>query len=194
MVTEINPRLLGISGPLKGSAFPLPAGEVSIGRDSSNQLWVADPALSRRHCVLVQDGGGQFSIRDLKSRNGTLVNGVPVEQQQIRHGDQIFIGDSVLIFLIEEGVNHFDKNPVEFADTTEFDCPPLLLRLKRALPASGQCGDQPTCHIALGARLELAFENRHRNRRHSPSGLSAVAATWVHLRCSTRRARRGASR
>ena len=117
---EINPRLLGISGPLKGSAFPLPEGEVSIGRDSSNQLWVADPSLSRKHCVLVPDGKGEFSIRDLKSRNGTLVNGVPIEQQQIRHGDQIFIGDSVLIFLIEEGGNHFDKNPVEFADTTEF--------------------------------------------------------------------------
>ena len=107
-------------------------GEVSVGRDSSNQLWVADPALSRRHCLLVQDGG-QFSIRDLGSRNGTLVNGVPVEQQQIRHGDQIFIGDSVLIFLIEEGGSHFDRNPVEFADTTAFDGSPLLLRAEDSL-------------------------------------------------------------
>jgi Nif-specific regulatory protein len=93
---------------------------------------VADPALSRRHCLLVQDGG-QFSIRDLGSRNGTLVNGVPVEQQQIRHGDQIFIGDSVLIFLIEEGGSHFDRNPVEFADTTAFDGSPLLLRAEDSL-------------------------------------------------------------
>jgi len=110
----------------------LAEGEVSVGRDSSNQLWVADPALSRRHCLLVQDGG-QFSIRDLGSRNGTLVNGVPVEQQQIRHGDQIFIGDSVLIFLIEEGGSHFDRNPVEFADTTAFDGSPLLLRAEDSL-------------------------------------------------------------
>jgi len=80
MAKETNPRLLGISGPLKGAAFPLAEGEVSVGRDSSNQLWVADPALSRRHCLLVQDGG-QFSIRDLGSRNGTLVNGVPVIEQ-----------------------------------------------------------------------------------------------------------------
>jgi Nif-specific regulatory protein len=132
MAKETNPRLLGISGPLKGAAFPLAEGEVSVGRDSSNQLWVADPALSRRHCLLVQDGG-QFSIRDLGSRNGTLVNGVPVEQQQIRHGDQIFIGDSVLIFLIEEGGSHFDRNPVEFADTTAFDGSPLLLRAEDSL-------------------------------------------------------------
>src|SRR5882724_10387155 len=101
MATDVNPRLLGISGPLKGAAFPLPAGEVSIGRDSSNQLWAADPALSRRHC-LVLASGDKFSIRDLKSRNGTMVNGVPVEQQQIRHGDQIYIGDSVLVFLLKK--------------------------------------------------------------------------------------------
>ncbi len=132
MATDVNPRLLGISGPLKGAAFPLPVGEVSIGRDSSNQLWVADPALSRRHCLLLQNDG-QFSIRDLGSRNGTLVNGVPVEQQQVRHGDQIFIGDSVLIFLTEEGGGHFDRNPVEFADTTAFDGPPLLLRAEDSL-------------------------------------------------------------
>ena len=47
---------------------------------------------------------GEGNANDIVgSNNGTLVNGVPVEQQQIRHGDQIFIGDSVLIFLIEEG-------------------------------------------------------------------------------------------
>ncbi len=130
---EINPRLLGISGPLKGAAFPLPPGEVSIGRDSSNLLWAADPALSRRHCLLVPDGSGQFSIRDLKSRNGTLVNGVPVEEQEIHHGDQIFIGDSVLIFLIEEGGNHFQKNPVEFAETAGFEASSLVLRAEDSL-------------------------------------------------------------
>jgi len=158
---ETNPRLLGISGPLKGAAFPLPTGEVSIGRDSSNQLWVADPALSRRHCVLVPDGGGQFSIRDLKSRNGTLVNGVPVEQQQIRHGDQIFIGDSVLIFLIEEGGNHFERNPVEFADTTTLEGSPLLLRAEDSLylrPDKVVASLPPTARWArdLNALLKIA--------------------------------------
>jgi transcriptional regulator with GAF, ATPase, and Fis domain len=161
MAMETNPRLLGISGPLKGAAFPLPTGEVSIGRDSSNQLWVADPALSRRHCVLVPDGGGQFSIRDLKSRNGTLVNGVPVEQQQIRHGDQIFIGDSVLIFLIEEGGNHFERNPVEFADTTTLEGSPLLLRAEDSLylrPDKVVASLPPTARWArdLNALLKIA--------------------------------------
>jgi Nif-specific regulatory protein len=132
MASELNPRLVGIGGPLKGIAFTLPANEVSIGRDSSNQLWAADPALSRRHCVLVGNDG-LFSIKDLKSRNGTLINGVPVEQQQLRHGDQIYIGDSVLIFLLKRDGDQPEKNPVEFLETTGFEGSPLLLKAEDSL-------------------------------------------------------------
>ncbi|MGH9501934.1 MAG: sigma 54-interacting transcriptional regulator [Terriglobales bacterium] len=132
MQSERNPRLIGIGGPLKGAAFPLTGGEVSIGRDSSNQLWAADPALSRRHCLVVAQGE-QVSIRDLKSRNGTLVNGVPVEQQEMQHGDQIYVGDSVLVFLVSEDAKVLDKNPVEFLETAAFEAPPVLLRAEDSL-------------------------------------------------------------
>ena len=132
MTSEINPRLVGIGGPLKGTAFSLPSGEVSIGRDSSNHLWAADPALSRRHCLVIANEG-HFSIRDLKSRNGTLVNGVPIEQQQIRHGDQIYVGDSVLIFLITENGEQFERNPIEFMETAGFEGSPLLLKAEDSL-------------------------------------------------------------
>ena len=132
MASEMNPRLVGIGGPLKGTAFNLPASEVSIGRDSSNQVWAADPALSRRHCLLTSNGE-QFSIKDLKSRNGTLVNGVPVEQQQLRHGDQIYIGDSVLIFLLKQDGGQLESNPVEFLETAGFEGSPLLLKAEDSL-------------------------------------------------------------
>ena len=77
--------------------------------------------------------GEQVSIRDLGSRNGTLINGVPIEQQQMRHGDQIYIGDSVLLFLLDEGVEHSASSPVEFQDTAAFEGPPLLLRAEDSL-------------------------------------------------------------
>jgi transcriptional regulator with GAF, ATPase, and Fis domain len=127
MASERNPRLVGIGGPLKGTSFALPDGEVSIGRDSSNHLWAPDPAMSRRHCSLVASDQ-EVSIRDLGSRNGTLVNGVPVEQQQMRHGDQIYIGDSVLLLLLQEDGEPSVRNPVEFQDTAAFEGSPLLLR------------------------------------------------------------------
>ncbi len=128
----MKPRLVGIAGPWKGATFPVPAGEVSLGRDSSNQLWFGDPALSRRHCLLIADGE-QFILRDLKSRNGTLVNGVPIEEQRLRHGDQISVGNSVLVFLLEESEVRLERNPVELTDTVELGGSPLLLKQQDAL-------------------------------------------------------------
>ena len=44
----------------------------------------------------------RFQIKDLDSRNGTLVNGVAIKEQWLRHGDEIATGDSVFLFLLEE--------------------------------------------------------------------------------------------
>jgi Nif-specific regulatory protein len=157
----MNPRLVGIGGPLKGTVFSLPAGEVFIGRDSSNHIWAADPALSRRHCLVLSQGE-EFSIRDLKSRNGTLVNGVPVEQQQpIQQGDQIYIGDSVLIFLLREDGVHSERNPVEFLETAALEGSPLLLRAEDSLylqPEKVVASLPPTARRArdLNALLKIA--------------------------------------
>ena len=129
----MNPRLLGIAGPFEGTSFLLPARDVGIGRESSNDLWIADPALSRRHC-LVASQAGRFVIRDLGSKNGTLVNGVPVEEQSLRHGDQIAIGDSILVFLLDQAEPPQPSSPVEFADTVELeDSQSLALRSEESL-------------------------------------------------------------
>ena len=73
----MNPKVVGVSGPLQGKTLVLSQGEFSIGRDPSNSLWIADPALSRKHCLLVRKDD-EIILRDLESRNGTLVNGAPV--------------------------------------------------------------------------------------------------------------------
>jgi len=112
----MNPRVFGISGPFQGVTHPLPSGELSIGRDPSNHLWVPDPVLSRQHCVISHDGD-QFLIRDLGSRNGTIVNGLTVQELRLHQGDQISIGDSVLVFLLDASEQDVRKNPVEFVDT-----------------------------------------------------------------------------
>jgi transcriptional regulator with GAF, ATPase, and Fis domain len=123
----MNPRLLGVAGPFRGTTFQLPTGEISVGRESSNHLWVSDPALSRRHCLLLRNGA-EFRVRDLGSRNGTQVNGVPVEDYLLSHGDQISVGDSVLVFLLEEDEVHSLKSPVELSETALPESPTLVLR------------------------------------------------------------------
>jgi transcriptional regulator with GAF, ATPase, and Fis domain len=128
----MNPRLLGVAGPFRGTTFLLPAGEVSVGRESSNHLWASDPALSRRHCLL-QGNGEEFIIRDLGSRNGTHVNGVPVEEHRLSHGDQISVGDSMLVFLLKEDEVHSLKSPVELSETAVPESPTLVLRQEDSL-------------------------------------------------------------
>ena len=109
----MNPRLRVISGPLKDKVIDLPAGEVSVGRVASNLIAISDPALSRSHCVLTQEGD-RYKIKDLQSRNGTLVNGLAINEHWLLHGDRIGIGDSLLLFLTQE-------ESAEPASVIEFD-------------------------------------------------------------------------
>jgi len=111
----VNPRLVGFYGPLKNSTFVLPAGQVPAGRDSSNLLCISDISVSRRHCVFSRTDDA-VTVSDLGSRNGTLVNGVAVQESKLKHGDQVTIGDSVFLFLLHEEAYRQVLSPVEFDD------------------------------------------------------------------------------
>ena len=128
----MDPRLIGVAGPLEGTVCVLPEGEFSIGRDAANQLWVEDSSLSRRHCVVKREGA-KCSVRDVGSRNGTCVNGVPVEEQQLEHWDQLSVGSSLLVFLQAESATS-RTNQVLFEDTTEFAGLAIRLRHERKAP------------------------------------------------------------
>src|SRR5713226_8072982 len=97
----MSPRMLAISGPLKGSEFPLHSGEFAIGRESSNAIWLEHPSVSRRHCV-VRVGDGRSTILDLDSRNGIFVNRLPVKERELENGDEVRIGEYVFLFLTKE--------------------------------------------------------------------------------------------
>ena len=90
-------RLEAVSGPLKGKVFSLAETEVSIGRDPSNQISLLDSLVSRRHCIIRKEADA-FRLVDLESRNNTFVSGVPVRERVLLPGDQIRVGNSVLVF------------------------------------------------------------------------------------------------
>ena len=91
---------------MRGEVFPLSAAGLSIGRDAGNDVVVSDRALSRRHCRLSAQSGA-FMISDLGSRNGTFVNGMPVREQSLHDRDQISLGNSILLFQLD------DERPAE---------------------------------------------------------------------------------
>jgi Nif-specific regulatory protein len=94
----MNPRLIAVSGPLKGTVRPLNGGPLSLGRDSTNQLSLEDRAVSRKHCTVSQIAGGEFEVADLESHNGTLVNGAAVTHKLLQHGDRIRVGGCEFVF------------------------------------------------------------------------------------------------
>lgn len=94
--TSANPAYLELRDAAGGvTQVPLRPGMV-IGRVSDVDLVLDSPAVSRRHAELFQDAANQWWVRDLGSRNGTSVNGVPVRERQLRHGDLIAIADYAL--------------------------------------------------------------------------------------------------
>jgi len=144
----LRPRLLVIAGPAKDSTIPLPDGEATLGRDPTNAVAMADASVSRKHCLLRREEDGRFQIRDLDSRNGTLVNGLVVKEQWLRHGDEIATGDSVFLFLLEDVDQAVPASRIEFDDShptaeTKVLHPREVLymhpdRLLRELPATSQ--------------------------------------------------------
>src|SRR5262245_25113749 len=96
----MNPRLTAMAGPLKDTVWMLTDEETYVGRDVSNRVCLGDPLVSRRHC-LVKKEAGRFKISDLGSRNGTFINGMPIKESVLEHGDQIRMGDTLFVFFLD---------------------------------------------------------------------------------------------
>jgi len=140
----VQPRIVAIGGPLKEATFSLPEGEVTLGRDATNGMSVIDPSVSRKHCLFRREDS-RCLVKDLGSRNGTVVNGVAVKEHELSHGDEIAVGDSVFLFLIEADERSRAGGGVEFDDAPSSETRILQPReivylhpdrLLEALPAS----------------------------------------------------------
>lgn len=87
-------RLVVTSGPLAGTAVPLTANGLTIGRSQSCSLVLDDGYVSSYHAKLFTEGG-QWMIEDMESTNGTFVNGARVMgAQPIEQHSVISIGQS----------------------------------------------------------------------------------------------------
>src|SRR6202167_4491419 len=70
--------------------------EINVGRVQGNDLMLPKGNVSKHHARLLYRDG-RFIVTDLKSTNGTYVNGRKISQATIvREGDKIYIGDFVL--------------------------------------------------------------------------------------------------
>ena len=81
-----------------GKRFSLADGMVQLGRGVENDVTLHSDSVSRRH-ARIERSAGSYRVLDLHSTNGTYVNDELVQDRQLRRGDQIKIGDTIMKFL-----------------------------------------------------------------------------------------------
>lgn len=94
---KANPTLTVLAGREQiGKSFVLDLEEIVIGRAVDAHIRIDDEGVSRYHCriLLSQE---RVVIEDLKSKNGTLVNGTSVVTEVLHSGDKLQVGSSTVL-------------------------------------------------------------------------------------------------
>lgn len=122
--------LLVLQGPDKGRRYELPDAPALMGRES-RQIPITDNTVSRRHCQLEPEDG-RWMLKDLTSSNGTYVNGIKVNgEQELRLGDQIRLGRTLMVFGAQHGMHSAASSAVALAGNDAMDS-----SIIHAIPAS----------------------------------------------------------
>jgi pSer/pThr/pTyr-binding forkhead associated (FHA) protein len=123
-------QLRGTSGPVANQVIELAELDMTLGRDLSNDIVVSDSEVSRNHARLTWQGDG-YTIQDLRSTNGTWVNGnSAMRAARLTAGDMVAVG-KVSVFV-------FELVPEPETDTTreqEVPEPPDLIESTMLMPA-----------------------------------------------------------
>jgi hypothetical protein len=82
---------------IDGAPRELAQGVMTIGRSHECDLAIEDPSVSRRHAELRVEDDAVWLV-DLRSTNGTEVNGRRTDRARLEPGDQIVIGQTELLF------------------------------------------------------------------------------------------------
>lgn len=94
-----------ISGKYQGGEFPLrPHREIVIGRSSELDMVLVEDMVSRKHAKIVTEDRS-VSIQDLGSTNGTFVNGEKIRKVELKDGDRILIGTSIIKLAAFDGAS-----------------------------------------------------------------------------------------
>ncbi|HEY4716007.1 MAG TPA: FHA domain-containing protein [bacterium] len=98
---HIKASLVMIEGESENKRFAMTESPIFIGRDKGMDIFMEDKSLSREHAVIFFYDG-RFYIRDLKSTNGTMVNGKRIDQTSLNFRDVVQFGKVAFKFYLEQ--------------------------------------------------------------------------------------------
>jgi hypothetical protein len=83
------------------SKHPIKLDTLKIGRGNHNDLVLRNDSVSGNHCIINLSRQGKWTITDINSGNGVLLNGQQVQQAQLKHGDVFELGEIKMRFLLK---------------------------------------------------------------------------------------------
>jgi serine/threonine protein kinase len=87
----MSAQIVIVSGPDKGRSFPLtPGTTLQVGRSQATATKLTDQSVSRVHCEIEYDGARAMLVNI--STNGTTINGKPVTEHELKHGEVVRVG------------------------------------------------------------------------------------------------------
>ncbi len=102
-----------LEGAKTGAKIAVKKAEFIVGRSQGCHLCAASTAISRQHCAILRQEG-RVAIKDLGSRNGTLVNGVKIASEtELTSGDEITVGPLKFLVTISTGISNVKKPEVK---------------------------------------------------------------------------------
>lgn len=148
---EVDPRkvyLIALAGANVGQVHALDRDVTLIGRDDEANIQILDGGISRRHAVIIWDRSArQYAIRDMGSRNGTIVNDVRIDgSHELSRGDKIQLGVKTVL-----RVSFGDESETRYAQ-----------RMYQAVLRDALTGIFNRRYLFQRLVSELAFSLRHK--------------------------------
>ncbi|HMO85812.1 MAG TPA: FHA domain-containing protein [Lacipirellulaceae bacterium] len=102
-----------LEGAKAGAKIAVKKNEFIIGRSQSSHLCAGSSAISRQHCAILRYDN-RVAIKDLGSRNGTLVNGQKIDAEvELASGDEIGVGPLRFMITISTGIANAKRPEVK---------------------------------------------------------------------------------
>ena len=90
-----QPRLIDLT---TNRSFPITKAQIVMGRALSSDIAIEDLNVSRTHAEIRRENANAWSVADLGSTNGTLVNGHHIASTMLQEGDRITVGTTTFLF------------------------------------------------------------------------------------------------
>ncbi len=157
VLSSPRPRPVPQRGELCHGAFRIPLGDLTtLGMSPQREGWLGLSECTSRYHAAIYFDGLDFQIFDLRSRNGTFLNGAPLQAGVARFGDEVSFSNGLSLRLQadrEMAGLRFPKNPVFFlSEGEQREIPESVFLEGSILLSLGECR-------AAGESVEEVWEN-----------------------------------